>query len=381
MHEDVVMDALSPGEAARTPEGFLRCWAVLAVPGVYQYPEKGYSALVPETTLSRDEDLQSLAGIDVNLSHPDIPITPETQQRFSIGAVAGPGRVVKDGEVPGVKGGSLIAPLIIKDVVGLKAIYAGARHISPQYVTEWEMTPGERDGVTYDRVQAGRKYQSVALLKPSENPRGGHGCRLLLPAEKDSLPPGPESPDSRSVLEGAFYKVAPDLEQSQIDELVRGALTALQVVETSTKDPDPGEDNAMEETPSVEDLNTKIAALKAEKAALMEELDGYKSKAADMEAKAKDAEEGMAAMEEEVSSDAVKAAAVRFKIEAKDGEGVADLAQRIVRDALHITPRDKSTAMQTLRALHRVDPAAIAAKQTKVEKDSKPANIPSHKRF
>ncbi len=174
--------------------GALRCWAVGAVVGVYDYPERGYRALVPAETLGDPASLDTLPGAVFTLRHAEKDISPDTYQEVTQGAVfAG---YYDEGEQ------GIVFPVAINGADALAAIRAGARHLSMGYLHDPPREePGELDGKAYDVVQTGRRYFEVALLPPDQTPRGGPRCRLLIDRTVDALPTQPtaETPGGATV--------------------------------------------------------------------------------------------------------------------------------------------------------------------------------------
>lgn len=183
------------GTARRHPAtGAIVCWAVGAVVGVYDYPERGYKAAVLPETLSEQASLDTLPGAVFTLRHAEKDISPDTYQEVTQGAVfAGH---YDEGE----KG--IVFPVAINGADALAAIKAGARHLSMGYLHDPPREePGELDGKAYDVVQTGRRYFEVALLPADQTPRGGPRCRLLIDRTVDALPTQPtaETPGGATV--------------------------------------------------------------------------------------------------------------------------------------------------------------------------------------
>ena len=162
--------------------GALFCWAVGAVVGVYDYPERGYRAAVLPETLSDPASLDTLPGAVLTLRHAEKDINEHTYQEVTQGAVfAGHYDEREQG---------IVFPVAINGADALAAIRAGARHLSMGYLHDPPREePGELDGKAYDVVQTGRRYFEVALLPPDQTPRGGPRCRLLIDRTVDVLPP------------------------------------------------------------------------------------------------------------------------------------------------------------------------------------------------
>lgn len=164
--------------------GALFCWAVGAVVGVYDYPERGYKAAVLPETLSDPASLDTLPGAVLTLRHAEQDISPDTYQEVTQGAVFA-------GHYDERERG-IVFPVAINGADALAAIKAGARHLSMGYLHDPPLDePGELDGKAYDVVQTGRRYFEVALLPPDQTPRGGPRCRLLIDRTVDALPTNP----------------------------------------------------------------------------------------------------------------------------------------------------------------------------------------------
>jgi len=171
------------GTARRHPAtGAIVCWAVGAVVGVYDYPERGYRAAVLPETLSEQASLDTLPGAVLTLRHAEQDISPDTYQEVTQGAVFA-------GHYDERERG-IVFPVAINGADALAAIRAGARHLSMGYLHDPPREePGELDGQAYDVVQTGRRYFEVALLPADQTPRGGPRCRLLIDRTVDALPP------------------------------------------------------------------------------------------------------------------------------------------------------------------------------------------------
>ena len=183
------------GTARRHPAtGAIVCWAVGAVVGVYDYPERGYRAAVLPETLSDPASLDTLPGAVLTLRHAEQDINEHTYQEVTQGAVfAGHYDEREQG---------IVFPVAINGADALAAIKAGARHLSMGYLHDPPREePGELDGKAYDVVQTGRRYFEVALLPPDQTPRGGPRCRLLIDRTVDALPTQPtaETPGGATV--------------------------------------------------------------------------------------------------------------------------------------------------------------------------------------
>mgnify|MGYP003498523423 CR=1 FL=1 len=183
------------GTARRHPAtGAIVCWAVGAVVGVYDYPERGYRAAVLPETLSEQASLDTLPGAVLTLRHAEQDISPDTYQEVTQGAVFA-------GHYDERERG-IVFPVAINGADALAAIRAGARHLSMGYLHDPPREePGELDGQAYDVVQTGRRYFEVALLPADQTPRGGPRCRLLIDRTVDALPTQPtaETPGGATV--------------------------------------------------------------------------------------------------------------------------------------------------------------------------------------
>ena len=226
------------GTARRHPAtGAIVCWAVGAVVGVYDYPERGYRAAVLPETLSEQASLDTLPGAVLTLRHAEQDISPDTYQEVTQGAVfAGH---YDEGE----KG--IVFPVAINGADALAAIRAGARHLSMGYLHDPPLEqPGELDGKAYDVVQTGRRYFEVALLPPDQTPRGGPRCRLLIDRTVDALPPTQpaETPGGATVTpEEMQAKIAQLTSELEAERAKTAAMSAQ--MEDMQKKMDAGEIN------------------------------------------------------------------------------------------------------------------------------------------
>ena len=138
---------------------------VLAVPGVMDYPERGYSTYTPPEVLSDPVWLASLVGVPVTdddvVMH-GAGLDTETIERHRIGTVL---TARWDNEQQAV-----IAEAVIDVRRGLDLIAAGVTGVSPAYDPTLVDEAGVVDGRAYTRrVTARRNGNNVAV---TESPRG-----------------------------------------------------------------------------------------------------------------------------------------------------------------------------------------------------------------
>lgn len=154
-----------------TGDGHLIVEAVLAVPGVMQYPWG--PTYVSADTLRDDEWLTSLRGVPVTDddtgAHYD-GVTPDTTERTAIGTVLG---ARWDDEQQAV-----IGEIVIDVRRGIDAVRSGVRGVSPAYRARYVKREGvdARTGLRYTHEQTKRwRADNVAV---TVQPRGGDAAQL-----------------------------------------------------------------------------------------------------------------------------------------------------------------------------------------------------------
>lgn len=152
-------------------EGHLVVEAVLAVPGVMQYPWG--PTYVSADTLRDEEWLSSLRGVPVTDddtgAHYD-GVTPTTTERTAIGTVLG---ARWDDEQQAV-----IGEIVIDVQRGIDAVRSGVRGVSPAYRARYVRREGvdARTGLRYTHEQTKRwRADNVAV---TGQPRGGDAAQL-----------------------------------------------------------------------------------------------------------------------------------------------------------------------------------------------------------
>lgn len=211
----------------RTAEGYLRTTAIVARPGVLEYPR-------PDGTIDRElvtpevlaESAQGLADRALTLRHPTkdgrpngVPIRVDKSNvaKFTIGHS-------RDGIVIN-EDGSIGVPVTVTHAKGIEAIDGGMRGISPLYDSVIVDAPkiDGKDPVhavygRYNKIQTSRVYNSIAICPLG---RGGPQCHL-------------RADDSEAVVEiegGEVHAdedvVAPAVEESAEANATKAALAAI----------------------------------------------------------------------------------------------------------------------------------------------------------
>lgn len=141
-----------------SPGGGLRIPAAVTRVGVLEYEDadgQRWGELRPADEVFAPESLATLRGAPLTDLHPAALVTPETWKRVAIGHVADD--VHRDGDF-------VVASVIVQDGLAVERVQAGERReVSCGYTCDLEETPGEHEGVAYQRVQRGIRYNHLGL--------------------------------------------------------------------------------------------------------------------------------------------------------------------------------------------------------------------------
>lgn len=177
------------GPAVRTPQGYLRTHAAVAVPGILPYEDLNGNVvreLITADELHKTDSLQTLASVPMTIEHPEEDVTPENVGELGVGSVGEEVEILKET-------GHVRITLVIRRKDGLQAVKNGKLEVSPGYTTIIDPTPGVHPVFgPYDAVQTNRRYNHLAIV---DEARGGPTIRLRADGARsavsrlDALPP------------------------------------------------------------------------------------------------------------------------------------------------------------------------------------------------
>ncbi len=256
----------------RTAEGFMLAEARAARVGVMEYLQADGSIIreyVPPETLRDAASLASLARKPVTLQHPD-------QDRYPTGMVdTANARELTVGDLDGEVaydedelGGFVRVRICVRTKDALDAIDAGIQEVSPGYLCDVEMTPGDHPKYgKYDAIQRSRRYNHLAIV---DEARGGKTVRLRADAamqvRRDAAPggttpaPGGTPRGTMKNLKAARALLRQGKRADARKLLIDSGATAEQADEFVELE--------MEADPAMADKDKQIADLKAQIAAL-----------------------------------------------------------------------------------------------------------------
>lgn len=301
-----------------TDEGYLKVPGKVARTGIQQYlaselglmdrkPDEVVNVYRPAEEVFAPEALSSYADADITNGHPDDMVTADSFKQVSLGHATDAG--YPEGEY-------VVAPLLIKDKDGIKAVEEGRVNLSAGYNAEYHYEPGQtEDGTPYEYVQRGIRINHIALV---DRARAGQGARLYDHQRSRVM--------STITLDGQTVEVG----DSATAQLIQRSFDAM------NKSKEDMEAKAKEYEDEAEKLRNQMEEVKAEKDSAIEERDKAKQAASD-EAIA----ERISAVKS-VSDAAVKIAGEDFTCDSVDPMQIRRAALAKVRDSIDWT--DKSDA-------------------------------------
>lgn len=157
-----------------TDEGFVRAEGFATRTGIFEY-------VLADGTIQRElrhpdevynvDSLKTLGKKPMTLDHPDVPVTPENAQEYTVGTVGDEIEVEQKGDNEGFVKVSF--SILRKDAIDELA--AGTKELSCGYGCELDMTAGIYKGQHYDAIQRNIRYNHVALVA-----RGRAGAEARL---------------------------------------------------------------------------------------------------------------------------------------------------------------------------------------------------------
>jgi len=166
-------------KVTRTDEGYLSGSAAIAKVGVLTYRLTDGTTrkeFVPPETLFNEDSFASLRLKPITSAHPpEKLLDARSVKRRYVGTIGE--NVIREDD-------ALVTSLIVMDSEAIKGVENGQHQLSPGYVCELEMIPGEHNGERYDAVQVKRSYNHVALV---DSARGGADLKLHLDGMDDNV--------------------------------------------------------------------------------------------------------------------------------------------------------------------------------------------------
>lgn len=185
------------GSVEVTPQGFLKAPVTVTRTGILDYRRPDGSLFrqlrLPEEVFD-EESMKTLEHAPVTFRHPEEGfVTPDNARALMVGFLD---RVNKDGD------SFLGSQMVITDGSVIKRVKAGVREVSPGYVCDLEMTPGELNGQHFDAIQRNIRYNHLAIV---ERGRSGPKVRIKL-NQFDSVECGIETEDEQTEGGSAMLK-------------------------------------------------------------------------------------------------------------------------------------------------------------------------------
>jgi len=271
-------------------------------------PDEVVNVYRPPEEVFADESLSSYADADITNGHPDDMVTADSFKQVSLGHATDAG--YPEGEY-------VVAPLLIKDKDGIKAVEEGRVNLSAGYNAEYHYEPGvTEDGTNYEYVQRGIRINHVALV---DRARAGQGARLYDHHQR-----------GKGMITITLDGQSVEVGDSATAQLIQRSFDA------TNKSKEDMEAKAKEYEDEAANLRKQMEEMKAEKDSMSEELEKAKQAASD-EAIA----ERISAVQG-VRDAAVKMAGEDFTCDSVDPMQIKREALTKVRDSIDWT--DKSDA-------------------------------------
>ena len=199
---------------SKTPEGYIKGTAKVTRTGVFNYMNKDGSKRRelrhPHEVFALDS-LPSMKMIPITNGHPATRlVTADTAKELQIGYTGE--NIQPDGQF-------ILAPIVITDAEGVRAVEAGRRELSLGYEVDLEEVRGDYDGEGYDAIQRNIRYNHLAIV---DRGRAGEDVRIALDAA-DAIETNADSTGSsitlnskehrmvKVMLDGLEYESAPEV--------------------------------------------------------------------------------------------------------------------------------------------------------------------------
>lgn len=226
----------------QTPQGGLRVPAAVTRVGVLQYRDasgRTWGELRPREEVFAADSLATLRGAPLTRLHPTEPVTRDNYGALSVGHAAD--RADDDA-------GLVVMDLLVQRGDAVDAVNAGElRECSAGYSCLIDETPGEYEGVPYERIQRGIVYNHVAL-GPSGWGRAGSSVGLRMDGAEQVVEAAPSAPLGAPLragrqtmktikIRGKTYRLDADGDvaemQKQVDAIEGEATTAASEIDTA----------------------------------------------------------------------------------------------------------------------------------------------------
>lgn len=204
----------------RTPNGYLKCDAVITKTGVFSYLDNNGKTRLelrhPEEVF-RDDSLSSFEDVPLTNNHPREKLDAKNTRRFQAGNIKSVRR----------QDGLVAANVVITDEDAIKDVEAGKTQLSCGYRCDLDFTPGVTfgiegipDGTRYDAIQRNIVGNHVAIV---DRGRAGSDASLRLDSDdavmiddEDKKPIQPENKGRVGGKKMAVFKIdGVDFEMSE----------------------------------------------------------------------------------------------------------------------------------------------------------------------
>lgn len=376
------------GLVETAPGGGLRIPAAVTRVGVLEYEDaegNRWGELRPAEEVFAEDSLATLRGAPLTDLHPSELVTPATWKRVAIGHVGDDVR--RDGDY-------VAASVIVQDALAVERVQAGERReVSCGYECDLEESPGEYEGVPYQRVQRGIRYNHLGI-GPEGWGRAGSDVSLRLdgadtPVRSTRL----DAPRAHiTTVSGSARRAAPaSTQESHMANATKQRRDGDEPPAPEKKDPPPkadaeGAEEMKADTISVEEHKQALAAMEAKYAAIEKALVEVTQQLSEL--KAMHAKEEQAEVSEEDVPEAVvdslveKRLALRSKAalvlgpEAKlDGLKAHEIRARAIAHAMPSLRLDGLDAKAVERVFDGVVAGAEAAKAKREDSAKKVAGV------
>ena len=169
-----------------TSQGFLHVDGFAGRVGIYEYPDpktgKIRRELRPRSEVMKQDALDKFRGAPITNGHPPAKITANNRRAYAVGTVLS---AREDGDHVAVENQ-------IDDKVGIAAVKAGRKQLSPGYDVDVMMSPGADKQYAYpgnpegryDAVQTNIDVNHLALVDAA---RGGESCSMRMDEQSEPV--------------------------------------------------------------------------------------------------------------------------------------------------------------------------------------------------
>jgi hypothetical protein len=173
-------DTAPLSKVTRTPQGGIRCDAVLTRTGIFEYRNPDGSVrreLRPAEEVFREDSLARFSNVPVTIGHPGL-VSSDNWGQHAVGHVGDSVRREED---------KIAGSVTVQRADAVRAIeHKTLGDISVGYEVDYDATPGEHGGQRYDGVQRNIRVNHVALIPPGAG-RAGPSASLRLDSKGDEI--------------------------------------------------------------------------------------------------------------------------------------------------------------------------------------------------